>query len=446
MNQLATILYSYFRTRYLAIFFRTREDLLAWQDRRVKRFLRKIVPRSPFYQGYFDGWAINDWQTWPTIDKSIMMANFDALNTLGVRSAEAMMVALEGERLRNFGPLQQNITVGLSSGTSGNRGIFLASPHERALWAGAALAKVLPGSLLERQRVALFLRANSTLYSAVQSRRIAFQFFDLLEALEQHVARLNQFQPTILVGPPSMLRLLAQRIAHPEVARALRIAPRKVISVAEVLDPLDEKFISEHFGQMIHQVYQCTEGFLASTCRYGTLHLHEELVAIQKEYLDEKLRKFVPIITDFNRTSQPIIRYRLNDILTERASPCPCGAVTTALERIEGRCDDLFYLRATDGNSWITVFPDFISRSVITSSAQIEEYRVRQIAADQLEVTLCVPMQHRADAQAAIEQSLQRLFARLQCQPPQIRFDEWTAQSGLRKLKRVERSFPFDVN
>lgn len=34
---------------------------------------------------------------------------------------------------------------------------------------------------------------------------------------------------------------------------------------------------------------------------------------IEKEWLDET--RFVPIITDLMRTSQPIVRYRLDDVL-----------------------------------------------------------------------------------------------------------------------------------
>ena len=431
------ILYHYWRAKYLAQRFRTRAELLAWQDQQVQKFLRRILPRAPFYQQQRDGRAIADWQQWPTIDKATMMANFDRLNTVGIRQADAFAVALRAEAARDFSPTLGSITVGLSSGTSGSRGLFLASEHERYRWAGVALAKVLPSSLLATQRVAFFLRANSNLYATVGSRRIRFEFFDLLDPLDRHVKRLNTLQPTVLVAPPSLLRQLAEKIGR----SALRIAPQKIVSVAEVLDPLDEALIQARFGQIVHQVYQATEGFLASTCRYGTLHLHEEFVAIQKAELDPALRKFSPIITDFNRTSQPIIRYRLNDILTERATPCPCGAITTALESIEGRCDDLFYLRGATDDHWVTIFPDFIRRAVITSSPLIEAYRVRQLTADQIEVALVAPIEHQPALQQTIRNALQQLFVRLECEQPQIRFCSLTVEPGLHKLKRVERCF-----
>src|SRR4051812_3831728 len=104
MNQLATILYSYCRTRYLAARFPTRSALLAWQDRQVQRFLRNTLPRSPFYQHYFAGRPLQDWQKWPVIDKAIMMANFDELNTVGVKQQEAFASALRAEESRDFSP------------------------------------------------------------------------------------------------------------------------------------------------------------------------------------------------------------------------------------------------------------------------------------------------------------------------------------------------------
>nr|MBT2175989.1 CoF synthetase [Streptococcus mitis] len=98
------------------------------------------------------------------------------------------------------------------------------------------------------------------------------------------------------------------------------------------------EFICATFKQTVHQVYQCTEGFLATTCKQGTLHINEDLVHIEKEYLDQEKGIFVPIITDFMRKTQPIIRYRLNDILIEKKTPCSCGSPFLALERIDGRC------------------------------------------------------------------------------------------------------------
>lgn len=422
--------------------FRTRAALEAWQERRIRRHLRWVQAHSPFYRRHWAGHDLNDWRTLPEIDKSLMMAEFDELNTLGIRKEEAFAVAKRAEASRDFTPTIKGVTVGLSSGTSGNHGLFLVSPKERMAWAGAVLAKLLPGSLREEHRIAFFLRASSNLYDSVGQGRLHFEFFDLLEPFGALRERLAAFQPTILVAPPSMLRALA--------GAGVAIRPRKVISVAEVLDPVDESVISQAFGRRVDQVYQCTEGFLGTTCEHGTLHLNEDVVAIQKEYLDEALGKFVPIVTDFSRTTQPIIRYRLNDILTERRAPCPCGSVFTAIERIEGRCDDLILLPGLDGGA-VQVFPDFISRAVAGASPAITEFQVVQHGPRAM--TVYLPGGATAPAGGAsqlppaeplitaVRLALDALWARVGAQPPTLTFAPYDFQPGPRKLRRVERRF-----
>jgi putative adenylate-forming enzyme len=425
---------SYLQTRHRR--FRTRDQLLAWQDWQVQAFLRRLLPRSPFHAERFAGRSLADWTRVPVMDKAALMANFDCTNTVGVTREAALALALRAEETRDFAPTLNGVTVGLSSGTSGSRGLFLVSPRERWQWAGAVLARVLPGSLLAPHRVAFFLRANSNLYRSVSARHIRFEYFDLLDPLDQHVARLNDLRPTILVAPPSLLRLLAEAIDR------LHTRPQKLVSVAEVLDPLDEAFVAQRFGQLVHQVYQATEGFLAATCACGTLHLNEDLLAVQREYLDAEERKFVPIITDFHRTSQPIIRYRLDDVLTERAAPCPCGSVLLALEAIEGRCDDLFHFPAlADPARRVTVFPDFIRRAIISASPAPASYVAVQRAPDLVEIGFAARDLDRPAVAASISANVAALCARLGCQPPRLVFGPEPARDPSRKLKRVESAY-----
>jgi len=433
MKGLSTILWNYLLTKYFRRF-NSREQLLAWQHQKVRKFLAQVLPKSEFYRDYYRGLSLDDWQQFPIIDKKIMMANFDRLNTVGIKKTEALAVATEAEKTRNFKSTINGYTIGLSSGTSGNRGLFVVSEKEQQTWAGTILAKALPKSLLTPQTIAFFLRANSNLYETVNRQRIQFQYFDLFAAVENHISRLNQIAPNILVAPPSMLRLLADAKLKGE----LKINPLKIVSVAEVLDPLDEIYIRESFSQTVHQLYQCTEGFLASSCEYGTLHLNEDIVAIQKEYLDEKAGKFMPIITDFKRTSQPIIRYRLDDILTERQTPCACGSVLTALESVEGRKDDIFWLPNRTGEKLVPVFPDFIRRAIIIVSEEIEEYMAVQTSADVIEIYLKLPPELQASIQPKVSQSLIDLFERYNCKIPQINYREYEARTEHhQKLRRV---------
>lgn len=428
--QKLTILAHYLRRRH-GYRFESREALERWQERRVRHHVGWIRSRSPFYRERWGELSDAQWRDFPCIDKAAMMGGFDALNTVGLGKEEGFRIALEAERSREFSPTWKGITIGLSSGTSGHRGLFLASPEERTAWAGAILAKVLPGSILDKQRIAFFLRANSNLYTTVGSKRMRFEFFDLLEPLNSHLSRLDDLQPTILIAPPSMLRLLAEA----QDGGRLSLSPTKIVSVAEVLDPIDRAFVGRVFAQVVHQVYQATEGFLAVTCSEGTLHLNEDMLHVEKEWVDRAQRVFMPIITDFTRKTQPIVRYRLNDLLVERAEPCPCGSVHTALERIEGRSDDLCRWPALDGAETVPVFPDFLRRAILMASPAIREYRVIQASPDVLEVQL------RADGplpEAEVRQQVSELAEQLGCRAPEVRFAPYEAPPAGQKLRRIE--------
>jgi putative adenylate-forming enzyme len=437
MKNNITILKNYIVTKYFRKF-NSREQLLTWQEEKVINFLKNILPQSKFYADYYQGLNINQWQKFPTINKSIMMANFDELNTVGIKKKEAFELAIKGEKDRNFSSTLNNYTVGLSSGTSGNRGLFIVSQKEQQIWAGTILAKTLPQFILYPQKIAFFLRANSNLYETVKKQRIQFQYFDLFNSVDSNREKLNQFKPTILVAPPSMLRLLAEA----KLKGNLNINPLKIISVAEVLDPLDESYISNSFQQKIHQLYQCTEGFLGSTCKYGNLHLNEDILVIQKEYIDQNSGKFMPIITDFNRKTQPIIRYQLDDILTESKTPCACGSVLTVLESIEGRKDDIFWLLNQTEEKLIPIFPDFIRRSIIMVDDNIEEYKVIQKSINEIDIFLKIPTKLKLLIQDKIDKSLESLWIHYGCNIPKINYKEYEIRNDHhQKMRRIQREF-----
>ena len=76
------------------------------------------------------------------------------------------------------------------------------------------------------------------------------------------------------------------------------------------------------------------------------------------------------------RTTQPVVRYELNDIIHEKEN-CPCGSQSIAIEQIEGRSDDVLVFESTDG-SLKKIFPDFFRRAIIMSHPSINDYTLVQ--------------------------------------------------------------------
>lgn len=358
------MLWHYRRARLLH--FKNRVELEAYQRHHLAVFKRKILQKSPYFRQFIH----RPLSQFPVMNKRIMMDNFDAMNTAGLSSKVLFDCAQKSEQLRDFAPKVGKYSVGLSSGTSGQRGLFVVSPQEQRIWSGSVLAKMLPNGLLKGERIALFLRANNNLYESVNNRWISLRFYDLHVDFQRLLRSLESDQPSIIVAPAQVLVAIAIAIKK----KTITLHVQKVISVAEVLHSHDKQFLQQYFPN-VSEIYQATEGFLGCTCSHGTMHLNETFLHIEPDWLDKK--RFSPIITDFTRKTQPIVRYKLDDILVIRATPCPCGDPQLAIEQIEGRCDDQLLLADTQGNM-ITLFADPVARIIVNHLPITADFRLTQ--------------------------------------------------------------------
>lgn len=385
-----------------------REDLLERQRRRLEHFRRHVLPRAAFYRP----WASRPFDDLPIVAKATMLENFAAMNTRGIPLEAALAVALEAEKSRDFAPLIEGLTVGLSSGTSGRRGVFLVSASERARWAGLLLGRMLGEEALgqiarpwaKKLEIAFFLRANSNLYETLESRRLDFSFYDLTRPFAELADKLAWRRADILVAPATVLAALAEEQRRGRLA----LRPRQVISVAEVLDERDREKIANAFGRPVEQIYQATEGFLGTTCEQGKIHLHEEEILFEKEWLGGDEKYFHPILTDLCRETQLIVRYRLDDVLRLADNPCACGRPTLAIEAVDGRADDIFEMIGQTGEK-ILIFPDLLRRMMALAGEGIEDYRLEQRRDG---VWVALRLEHGAEGEA-VEERVEREWSRL---------------------------------
>ncbi|AJT42915.1 hypothetical protein UM93_05815 [Psychromicrobium lacuslunae] len=396
--------------------FGNRTALLRWQHKRLSRMLRTRTL---------------DWASLPVIDKATLLADFSSYNSQGIGLEKALSAAKQSERSRDFRPELAGLTVGLSSGTSGKQGVFLLSSRERLLWAGTILARLLSTESLRQLvqpwrpalRIGFLLRADSNLYNTVRSSRVSFDFYDLLEPLEDHLQKLEQRPPDLLVGPASVLAELARQQLNEE----LHITPRQLISVAEELDDATAELLERAFRVRPAQVYQATEGLLGFSCRRGKLHLNEQHVFFEKDWLDAEHTRFSPIITDFTRSTQFILRYRLDDVLRLADHPCDCGNQALTLAAVDGRADAVL---SFDG---VKLFPDLIRRSMALASSEFDDWSLRQRESGLL-IALKNPS---AAAIASVRRELGRLFDSHHLALPTLTFVDWQAPLPGAKLRRI---------
>jgi putative adenylate-forming enzyme len=371
------ILNSFFAKRWLLKNLRSREDIEKRQRYLLKTLMAHAHRNIPFYRNF----SKTNFNSWPVIDKTIIMQEFSQMNCHGLSRETAWDVAENGLRSTNSSASIGDLTIGTSTGTSGQRGLFLVSSHERALWLGSIFARCLPDFPWTKHRVAVMLATGNDLYkTASASGRLVFRFFDLKQGLECHTRDLQNFDPDVLIAPPKAVRALAEAKA--------RLKLKHIFTGGEVLDPLDANPIEQFFGVRPRSIYQATEGFLGVACDYGHIHLNEDDMLFEEEPIVGHPNHFVLIITDLRRRAQAMIRYRLNDVLVKLHGPCPCGSPLMALQRVEGRCDDVLRFKSALGNCTIQVMPEALRAVILDSDRSVSDFRLVQKTLSILELQL----------------------------------------------------------
>jgi putative adenylate-forming enzyme len=157
---------------------------------------------------------------------------------------------------------------------------------------------------------------------------------------------------------------------------------------------------------------------------------------VEKEWIDAERTRYVPILTDFRRWTQPVIRYRLDDIIVRGdTSPCPCGSYFETLGAVEGRCDDILRLQRNEGEGEVLIYPDFVRRALILTLPLATEYTVTQTARDVWDIALSQPASVGA-IKARIAELCEKLGARI----PTVTVVEWEPILPHRKQRRIRRN------
>ena len=418
-----------------------------FQERQARKIIQYAVSNSKFYRSYYNNKNLNDVSQLPLIDKQIMMQEFSDFNTVGLTREECLEFCLKTEETRDFSKKYKNFIIGMSTGTSGNRGIEMVSKKEAGIIQTTFIAR-FPIPLRGRFHLAFILRVFSPGFN-VNIGKFKMSYVSPMDTLENIVDELNQLQPTALSAPPSMLKILAEA----KQEKKLKISPNLVVSYAEVLSPDTEHYLEQIFGTKILEVYKCTEGMLAQSCKAGRLHINEDITIV--EIVDENDQPVPPgtpghvIVTDLVKRTTPIIRYRLNDIVTidPDPNPCPCGSQFRVIKQIQGRADDMFLGRRVDTKQSQFIFGDYIRRAIVSTSDHIREYRAIQESPEKINIDIDLISEFQTPEEQSIFNTelpikITQLFEKHKCESPKVEiiFKSITHDFNL-KLRRIIRNF-----
>lgn len=405
-------------------------------QRRAGELLRHAQRHSPFYRQHHAACLdpATPWTALPTVDKRLMMANFDAWHT-----DPAVTLA----RVRAFAADPANIgqeldgrwAVWSSSGTSGEPALYLhdvaaldcyarllAARMDRRCagqrwWAQAASGALGPWGL--RPRSALIAALDGPYASIAFWRRECrrqpwlegtARAFPVTWPADRLRQALNDWQPAFVASYPSLLTELARWQREGRLA----LAPLALWSGGERLAASSRQWIEAAFGAPVVNDYGASECLsIAFECAHGRLHLNDDWVIL--EPIDRAGAPVPPgeashsvLLTNLANRIQPLIRYDLGDSVTFFPDRCACGNARPSFV-VEGRHDDTLCL--DDGHGGQVHLAPMALTTAVEDGADVHRFQLRQTTPDGIELRLdlsrCAePAGVRAAARRALQDYL----------------------------------------
>lgn len=419
------------------------EKIRNYQLRMAQKMVRYAVAHSPFFKKYYEGYALDDVWNLPTTNKNMLMDNLTEWNTVGLTKEEILDFCLEVEKTRDFSRRLKGLAVGMSSGTSGNKGVEIATRREENLLRTYILAKFPKPS--GKINMAFILRVSSPAFN-IDRFGHRLTYISQLNPMNVMRRKLEELQPNVVAAPPSMLKILAGERDRGRLA----IHPEMLVSYAEVLSPDVKEYLIDSFNCPVYEIYKATEAGIAMSCTHGSLHIAEDLVAVELFKRDGSPTPagepcHTMIVTNLVKRALPIIRYELNDVITIGEEPCTCGSSFRVIANIQGRADDVFWAPRLAGTGYQFIVPDYIRRGIITCSDDIREYQALQ--KDPLHVVVRIDVPDDADFEGisrCIRENIQRVFADYGCAQPDVDVVRGSPVYAGGKLIRIRRQFKME--
>lgn len=357
-----------------------REQLVAFQNERIRRLIEHAYRNVAYYRRLFDRHGLKPHDI-RTVDDLAVVPLSSRTDLQDVPVSE--LVA------RDVDP--GCLITRASSGSSGRPFIV------RRTW----LEERLHGFLRLRALHALGLRVSDKHCYVMKPRSHKRQDHQIIQHIlatlgigrqmavnglqspEDIVRALHQLRPTVVSGYPGVLARIAQTISSDEL-RLLQL--RFVSTGGEVLTPLMRQQIQDGFSAPVYDTYGSIEfNLLAWECRAtGEYHSCDDGLIM------EVLRDGTPVEegergevvgTDLHSFAMPLIRYQLGDVATKGSQTCRCGQPFSTIRSIQGRMIDYFVL---PGNRVVHPYEFGITEIGVTRSPWIREFQVTQQRLDSI--------------------------------------------------------------
>ncbi|WP_141652367.1 phenylacetate--CoA ligase family protein [Rhizobium grahamii] len=416
-----------------------RQELLAYQERKLASALQHAVGSSPYYRDTIaalvaSGAALEEL---PILTKHALMQNFDRVVTDARLDRALLEHHLEGEDPGAL--LFGEFRVAATGGTTGEKGIAIFD--DRA-WleaiANTLRFQKIVGIDEKTRSMGIFassaIHISSRIGAEVRAIRPPAPRLNVLMPIEDIVAQLNLYSPEVVSTYPSFVRVLGNE----QRAGRLSIKPRLIRTSAETLSQDVRDIAAEVWGATVANSYTCTEvGAMGHECEMADgLHLAEdsfvfEVVDINNKPVPNGTAGARLLVTTLTNRILPLVRYEISDIVTLATEPCRCGLPLWRISSIEGRREEMLQF-SRKGGGIVEVHAHRL-RSSLTRTGGVRQFQFSQLP-DGLEITISLfaDFDHRMVAQS-VEDSLRETLANAGAEPRRI---------VVRAVQSIERNGP----
>lgn len=339
---------------------KSRKQILEIQERKLRRLLSYTWEHSSYYKKAWEeagitkeDLAFRPLSDFPVMDKGRLMEHFDELVTVPEVTQEKLR-AFDEAQAGNRENYPGGCHIVHSSGSTGKPAYFL---YDEDAWSEMLLGMVRAAlwGMTKRDILRFLAKGPRMVYVAATDGRYGGAMavgdggtglglsqitLDIKQPMEQWKEKLAAFQPNVIVGYPSAVKIMAQLAERGEIS----LSVIRIVTCGEPLGASLRSYLEGVFHTKILNFYGASESLVLGVeedPREGMLLFDDENVI---EVIDGQM-----YITCLYNYAQPLIRYRLSDRLKLREPEPDSRCPFTAASGLVGRNEDILWFTGPDG-------------------------------------------------------------------------------------------------
>jgi phenylacetate-CoA ligase len=279
-------------------------------------------------------------------------------------------------------PFEKIVRIHASSGTTGKRKVLCYTQKDINDWANMFARCYEMAGLTKKDRVQIAVGYG--VWTAGVGFQLGIERFGALAIpigpgnIDMQCQFLEDFQATVLCATASMAILMGEEIQKRGLKN--RIALKKVIMGSERSSDAMRTKMKELLGvEHVFDIPGLTELYGPGTgldCIYHKgIHYWADYYIL--ELLNPETLQPVPpgeigemVVTTLRKEAAPLVRYRTRDLTKLIPKRCSCGSILPMHDRLLGRSDDMFIIRA------VNIYPGQIDHVLSNTEGVGSEYQI----------------------------------------------------------------------